>query len=431
MAMDKTEALDARARDILRENDMGGFTIPTKGLYPYQFNWDSAFVALGFATFDRDRAWREIETLMGAQWPNGMVPHIVFRRNDPDYFPGPAVWGTEVEPPTSGHSQPPVAASVVRWIHESGTREEGLPRLRALFPKLLAWHRWFHAARDPDGLGIIAVTHPWESGRDNSPDWDTAMEAVSTDGVGDYTRRDTAHVDPAMRPGKLDYDRFLAIVKFGREHGWDPGAIAGQGPFWVAGTGLTMILLRADRDLAALAREIGEEAAIPEIEGWIGRAEEGLDRLWNAETGAYCVRDLRSGALGSAISSTAFLAPYAGIRDAARLGPLMDNLRRILGKVRYGVPSYDPDERKFDSLRYWRGPVWAVVNSLIWRGLEEGGFGDLAERVRGDTAALLTEVGFYEYFCPVTGRGCGGDAFSWTAATWLSGLSPNRAGAAG
>ena len=30
-------------------NDRGGYTVPTEGLYPYQWNWDSAFVALGFA----------------------------------------------------------------------------------------------------------------------------------------------------------------------------------------------------------------------------------------------------------------------------------------------------------------------------------------------------------------------------------------------
>ena len=41
--------------------------------------------------------------------PNGlgMIPHIVFRHNDPDYFPGPTIWDTNTEPPTSGHSQPP------------------------------------------------------------------------------------------------------------------------------------------------------------------------------------------------------------------------------------------------------------------------------------------------------------------------------------
>ena len=29
--------------------------------------------------------------LFAAQRPSGMVPHIVFRRDDPDYFPGPSV----------------------------------------------------------------------------------------------------------------------------------------------------------------------------------------------------------------------------------------------------------------------------------------------------------------------------------------------------
>ncbi|MEM8915566.1 MAG: hypothetical protein AAGC83_07000, partial [Pseudomonadota bacterium] len=178
MALRSPEELDADAIEILKGNDLGGFTIPTKGLYPYQFNWDSAFVALGFATFDRDRAWTELETLLDAQWSNGMVAHIVFRQNDPDYFPGPDVWRTPVDPPTSGHSQPPVVASVVRQIFEMGDRSADLPRLKAIFPKLMAWHRWFHSARDPDGQGIIGITHPWESGRDNAPDWDSGMAAV-------------------------------------------------------------------------------------------------------------------------------------------------------------------------------------------------------------------------------------------------------------
>ena len=46
--------LDDQARNILQKNDRGGYTVPTARLYPYQWNWDSAFVALGFLTFDRD-----------------------------------------------------------------------------------------------------------------------------------------------------------------------------------------------------------------------------------------------------------------------------------------------------------------------------------------------------------------------------------------
>ena len=75
------------AINIIKMNDRGGYTVPTNQLYPYQWNWDSAFTALGIWHFNKWRAWSEIFTLLDAQWQDGMLPHIVFRHNDPDYFP--------------------------------------------------------------------------------------------------------------------------------------------------------------------------------------------------------------------------------------------------------------------------------------------------------------------------------------------------------
>ena len=98
----------------------GDYTVPTSRLYPYQWNWDSGFTALGIWQFDRERAWLEIVSLLNAQWKDGMVPHIVFRQNDPNYFPGPGVWQTKTIPSTSGHSQPPVLASIVWEMVQRG-----------------------------------------------------------------------------------------------------------------------------------------------------------------------------------------------------------------------------------------------------------------------------------------------------------------------
>lgn len=80
--------LSHAAIDILKENDRGTYTVPTKGLYPFQWNWDSCLTALGQRHFDESRAWTEIETLFANQWPDGMVPHIVFHKPDDGYFPG-------------------------------------------------------------------------------------------------------------------------------------------------------------------------------------------------------------------------------------------------------------------------------------------------------------------------------------------------------
>src|SRR5690606_23558258 len=125
---------------------------------------------------------------------DGMVPHIVFHEPSDGYFPGPEVWGTGRPTPTSGITQPPVAAFVVRKLFDRAEdRELATARARELLPKVDAWHEWFYRHRDPAGEGLVAVLHPWESGRDNSVDWDEAFERVPTAGVAPYTRRDTQH----------------------------------------------------------------------------------------------------------------------------------------------------------------------------------------------------------------------------------------------
>jgi hypothetical protein len=419
-----TTDLESAAREILRANDRGGYTVPNGKVYPFQWNWDSAFVALGFDRFDRDRAWTEIETLFQAQWDDGFLPHIVFWKDDPGYFPGPDVWGTGRNPMTSGITQPPVAATVVRKLWASakagGEGDEYRGRLQALFPKLLAWHRWFREVRDPDGRGVVVAVHPWETGRDNSPEWDLPGEAIDVSNVGDYVRRDTSHLDSKMRPTKLEYDRYLALVQFGRGTGWDHARIAIENPFRVADVGMSMILLRANRDLAALAEELGRPSERDEIQGWIAIAERGVGWLWDETIGAWCSRDTITGRFSGHITSASFLSFYAGLSDPARDPVIQAHFDRIAGDVDYVMPSLDPEDPGFQMIRYWRGPVWAVVNYMIGSGLREAGDLSRAQKVRRDTLSLIERNGFYEAFSPVDGSGSGGDDFSWTAAIWLA-----------
>src|SRR5215208_4068435 len=88
-----TTLWDAAVR-VLRENDPGGWTKPAPSLYPHQWSWDSAFVAIGLARIDPDRALSELETLFGAQWADGRVPHIVYNPvvAPEAYFPDGTRW---------------------------------------------------------------------------------------------------------------------------------------------------------------------------------------------------------------------------------------------------------------------------------------------------------------------------------------------------
>ena len=406
----------AAARAVLAANDRGGYTVPTDRLYPFQWNWDSAFVAMGFATFDTNRALTELERLIEGQWADGMIPHIVFHTPADSYFPGPEVWGTHTTPPTSGITQPPVFALALQWIAERGGDDR---RIAPLYQAALKHHRWWRAARDPDGTGLVALLHPWESGRDNSPMWDTPLARVPETTVTPIRRRDTGHVDHSMRPSDQDYRRYIHLVDVGRAGSWDPATLWNTMPFRVVEPGVNAILLAADEALLSLAARYGTPADQAEISAWISRGTAALKRLWSPELGLYRAHDTLTNQRIAVPSSAGFLPLLTAAPSAAEVAALAGTLRRWHAGGQILVPSTPRELPSFDARRYWRGPVWAVVNWLIAKGLARHGEQELAALVRADTGRLLESAGFAEYFDPLTGDGLGGDGFTWTAAVQL------------
>jgi hypothetical protein len=425
--------LHGAARAILARNDRGGYTVPTDRLYPFQWNWDSAFVAMGFATFDVDRAYRELERLAEGQWDDGMIPHIVFHAPSDTYFPGPEVWGTRHRVATSGITQPPVFGMALRQIHEAAVASrhpDGIARTRRLFEAGLRSHRWWLKARDPEGLGLVAILHPWESGSDNSPAWDEPLARVPTTTTTVIRRKDTGHVDPSMRPRDVDYQRFIHLVDTYRDCGWDPQRQWGAAPFKVADVQMTAILARATADLARLAAEVGTEAERTELSAMFDRLAAGLSRRWRPPLARFVSRDLVSGEDVEAPTQAGFMPLLALGLDEAQRRSVEDEIRRWCAGMVVGLPSTAPFSPAFEPKRYWRGPVWAVVNWLISDGLRANGLDEMAGSLEQGTLEAIERAGFCEYFDPTTGEGLGGDAFSWTAAAYLVLASRRGAGSA-
>jgi hypothetical protein len=415
-----TDITDA-AIAILKENDRGTYTVPTKGLYPFQWNWDSCLTALGQRHFDEARAWTEIETLFAHQWPDGMVPHIVFHQHDDGYFPGPDVWATGRPVATSGITQPPVAGFALRRLFDRATDPAAAgARARALLPRVTAWHRWFHAMRDPGGEGLVAILHPWESGRDNSVDWDAPFARVPTEGIAPYTRRDTQHADPAHRPTKEQYDRYLWLVEHFRGLGWDNAQLHEASPFRVVDPGFNAILIRSCGDLADLADALGESALAAENRDMAARGAAALEGLWSEPHGQYLCRDRVAGRLIDSPSVGGLLAAFAPIpaARAARIAATIEG-----HGTRFRVASHPPGAAGYQPKRYWRGPVWLVVNYMIADGLMRAGQAAAAEAITRSSLDLIRQSGFAEYYDPETGEPLGGGRFTWTAAMVLEFLA--------
>lgn len=411
-----SQELIEQAKSVLRRNDLGTYTVPTHGLYPFQWNWDSCLTALGFSHFDEARAWTELDTLFASQWDDGMVPHIVFHEQDDGYYPGPEVWQTGRAVPTSGITQPPVAGFAVRRMFERASDKPlAAARARALLPKVHAWHQWFFRCRDPEGTGLVAIIHPWESGRDNSVDWDAALERVPTDGVEPFVRRDTQHANPAHRPTDEQYKRYIWLVQKFRSLGWDNDKLHDASPFRVVDPGFNAILLRSCADLADLADDLGEPAIAAASRARVSTGVAALDRLWSDDFGQFLCLDRTNDALIQSPSIGGLLTAVAPISQA-RGAALAARIDELSTRSTYLVPSHDPAAADFDSLRYWRGPVWLIVNTMIANGLDRAGQGEMADRIRTDSVRLIRKSGFAEYYDPITAEPCGGGEFTWTAA---------------
>ena len=435
--------LAAQAAEVLRRNDMGGWTRAAPNLYPHQWSWDTGFIVIGLAHLDTRRAAGELTSLFTHQWRNGKVPHIIFNPDAPpdSYFPGAEHWSSAgafpdappAPPYTSALCQPPTHALGALRVWELAARdEEGLARgfLRGIYPKLLAWHRYLATARDPEGSGLVTIYHPWESGTDNAPRWDAALEAVEVGDLPSYERQDLNHVDhPDERPTDEEYARFLWLVELIKRARCDEGALNDSHPFLVKDVLFSAILVAANEALLEIARMVeAPEEDVALIEGWIGRGREGLDERWDPGLGLCLDYDLRRDAPLRARTIAGFAPLVAGGMEAGELEATLrtlyspyflghPKLRRLL------PPSTSPEEPRFHPRNYWRGPMWPVMSWLLWRSLALVREEERAEALRRAALQELAEGGFAEYFEPFTGEPLGSDDQSWTAAVALDWLA--------
>jgi hypothetical protein len=429
-------AATAAAERVLRANDDGAYTVPSRTTYPHQWNWDSALAALGWAELDPDRAWTELETLAGARDAGGMIPHIAFRSRVPDrfdgrlrglltsvarpyarYLPGPRWWGRRLSVDgrrISGITQPPVAATCARLLFAEHPDER---RARALLAPLADCHRFLLEERDPSAVGEPTLIHPWESGRDNALEWDAPLWRVRPE-VAVLHRRDTDSVDAAERPTDEHYRRFLTLVRRGTATGWSQPWLARDGGFRVLDPGFSAMLARACADLAWLAAALADERLAEESRAAAERVAAAMRARASAD-GLIRAVDMVDGStleVTGAGSALAALTPGLGARELQAVRDLVS-----VGALasRYGVRSLDREHPERSARNYWRGPVWTNVTWLVALALDGAGERAIAVELRRRMREAVHGGGVREYFVPDSGRGLGARDFAWTAALYL------------
>ncbi|WP_456463009.1 MGH1-like glycoside hydrolase domain-containing protein [Lutibacter sp.] len=420
--------LEKEAIKILQNNWRDGFSIPCEGLYPFQWKWDSGFIAIGLAYFDISKAKEEISTLLDAQWENGFIPHIIFHNESDSYFPGPNYHRSDLHPKASkkykstGMTQPPVTGFVLEELYRiSVDKADILQFIGTVIDKVYENHHYFYKNRDIQNEGLVYIYHNWESGTDNSPLWDDIFKTMNSP---EYTfeRRDTSHVDASQRPSKREYDHYLHIIEIAKKHDYNDQKIAELSPFLVQDPLFNSMLIKSNQSLIALYNLIGNnQEKINQLKKWQEKSVHSFNKkLFSEKLGAYIHYDLRNKKPLEYISSSSFTPLFANIPNEERANILVKTLMQKFGKKNlYLCASFDPSNERYDPKKYWRGPVWINLNWILYKGLKQYGFDDKAQKVKDDSITLVKKFGFYEYFDARKkegNAGYGGSNFSWTAA---------------
>ena len=132
-----------------------------------------------------------------------------------------------------------------------------------------------------------------------------------------------------MRPRGVEYQRFIHLVDRFRGRRLGPGAaMLAVSPFRVADIATNAILLRAERDLLALADAFGNRGRAPGDRRPHRRARRrAIAGLWSPERGLFTSRDLVDGAALDVGTSAGFLPLYARAttpEQAAALAATLD-----------------------------------------------------------------------------------------------------------
>lgn len=278
---------------------------------PY-FCWDSFFNG-ALACLDDPKTAREtVRAILSWQTPEGMVPNF-------------GHWQFADGRSSLDRSQPPVGSMCV-WQLNQRWPDRGF--LQEVYPKLLAWHRWWPRERDGRHDGLLE----WGSANagEQGARWETGWD-------------DTVHFEGAHMQGQT-LDAYAVDLN----------------SLWAMDA----------EYLGLIADALGHSQEANELRAERKRTLELINaKLWNAELGVYCSR-LWDGRFLTRLTPMNFYPLIAGAPDADRARQtlaVMTDPKRFWG--RWILPTVAYEDPVWPQQDYWRGKVWAPVNYLVSKGL--------------------------------------------------------------
>jgi len=411
VATSQVERVIAECRRVLAGNRQRGiaewegkpydFVCPSPTTYPFQWWWDSAFIAIALLHVDPELAKQELRCVLQGARSDGFMPHMILWEKSAHARALESVQPIRLAHPFyTATIQPPVIGRAIERVYQA-TRDAAF--VRDVLPAVRRIFDWLDEVRDPDRDGLIAIIQPDESGLDASPKYDAAM---------DIPFDPPSETLPALERSMYRlYDAYEG-------HSMREEPL--QDMFLFEDVMVNSIYADSLRALAAVCRAVGVDGA-EILEARRAKCVRALvAKCWDEKAGAFW--DL-SGKKEERVRTLTFsilfplILPELDASIARRL--VQDHLLNErefwlpypVPSVAASEPSFDP-EWKTDTT--WRGPTWLNVNWYLYWGLRQHGFDDVAHELARRSIEMVARAGVREFFDPRTGEGEGARDFAWT-----------------
>lgn len=386
--------IEQAAHNLLRENrrqkDEYTYTVPSPETYPYQWLWDSCFHAIILAKFEPAVARAELRALVSKQFPDGMIPHMIFW--DPTITrPYQIAWDSA---DTSSITQPPMLAYALWELHRQAPDTEFLEEL---YPRVFEFYKYLIDKRDPRDHHLAGIINPDESGEDNSSRFDLPMQ-VETD--ISFAGHIVARYDLVKRNRVCNFDAELCMSQ----------------NFWVKDVPFNVILIRNLQALGHIASLLGHKQGEHFANLHEGLIKEAMRvHLFDEEAGVfYSAYDHDYKPLK--VETWAHFAPlFADLYTKEEADRLMErhfNNPETFYSA-YGIRTVSRGEPSYRPTGFWRGPIWFAPHWFMYKGLRAYGYKEEAAFLSRASLSLIERSGFREYFDPETGEAHGAHNFTW------------------
>ncbi len=402
--------IEAAVIELMKRNrrKIGGhqFTVPSADLHSFQWLWDSCFHAIILSHFDLKAAKRELQSVVTHPLPSGMFPHMINWRaeaveeDDDGELPN---WGREArgdeinaawkQRGSSTLTQPPLVAMVTLRVYEV---DKDLEFLRPLYGSLRQHYAYLAVERTFGTDSLVYLINPEESGEDNSPRFDTAL-----------------NLKPEHTADENRLKRLALIAKNAECNLAARDCLSSY--FGVADVVFNVLYAE---DLVAMAK----------IAHLLGYPEESAEYASHAAA-VQCdiMEKLRSRDVFLSYDHLAkkplevltwniFMPLYGGFLTPQEAEMLVTTYLRDekyfmtpcgLTSTAKTEPTYNPNDH------LWRGPIWFAPQWFIYHGLVRYGFTNEAAEIKEKLVRLIEQSGFRECYHPETGIGMGATDFTW------------------